>query len=482
MTVLSALRKSSRRLCVLRVAVCAVGTLICTIAAAEQLDETWLVTNSELTRRQIASLPFANRPTRFDAERWMLYGWRVRAQTQVRGIFTEDIAEPSERNEVFGRARLRLDTELVPHLDAYLDGRVNLRWTRSRSGNRSTVVDGELSEAWLRWDRPLSLPAGFVQAGRIKTKEERGFWWDEEIESFRIGVDTSLWEGQLGVGARLSQDEVDDDGRRELQDDLTWILFELRHQWSFDNFVEFRLLQQFDQGSSDRVGAIARTFATDEDLLWVGGRVTGRTPGSRSSHRIHYWLEAVSLTGHETSLVRLRSDRVASARDRSVSEWALDLGLTLETALPGALSFTAGFATASERFRQPSLFRNRMKFAGNLALRRYGEVLRPNLSNLHIATAAVGLAPFRGAWLQAAYHRYWQANRQPFLADDALVQAPFGRDRDFGHAVDAGIGIDFLDKWRLELIYGVFFADDAFGARDDETAHRGSALLRREWP
>ncbi len=432
---------------------------------------------------EIATQPLLERPTRFDRDLWMLYGWRLRLRTEAKGIFRRDLIDPSDDGETFLRARLRAETQILPRLDARLDGRVNLRYERTRNDKDDVGVDGELSEGWLRWRQPLGLPVGYLQGGRIRFRDPRSWWWDEDFESALVGIDTSLWKGVFGVGSRLTQNQIDDDGRRNLQKDLTWIFAELRHQWRKDNFVELRLLRQYDTGDDETPGTFTTRIASNEDLLWIGGRLEGRTAPHRGESQIHYWLEAAGLGGRETRLSRIGNLVIALDR-RDVSEWALDAGATWASTWPGRLSFTLAFASGSRRFRQPSLSRNRVVFndSSTTRFRRYGEVLRPSLSNLHVLTAAVGAELARGVWLETLFHRYWQQDAQGFLVDDGLARQPAGSNRDIGQALDVVLGVDAFEGWHLEAIYGALFAGSAWGGKDGDVAQRATLLIRRLWP
>jgi len=458
-----------------------VALSVTSVATAAELERA-PVARPQPTRAEIAEMPFLERPTEFSAERWMLYGWRLRFYARTKGIFARDLADPSDRAEAYLRGRLRADTALLPTLDAYLDGHLNLRYRRNRDGDDDGVVDGELREAWLKWRPELQIPGAFLQAGRIRIREQRGFWWDEEIEVARIGVDSSLWSGFVGYGARLTQDEIDDDGRRNIQDDLSWLMIEVRHQWQFENFIELRALVQTDTGDRPQVGSFTSRSTSDEDLAWLGGRLTGKTPKKRGRARVHYWFEAVGLTGEETRISPAGGGIVLERRREDASGFAFDFGATLETALPGRFSISAAFATASRYFRQPSIFRNRIVLAGNTYFRRFGEVLRPSLSNMHVVSAAIGFALHRDVWLETVYHHYWQQDAAPYLTDDALVLEPSGTSRNLGHAFDVILGIDVWKKWEVQLAYGAFLAESAFDGKSGNLAQRATASIRKEWP
>ena len=418
---------------------------------------------------------------RFDGDGFEIYGWRLRLQSAARGIYARDVILPG-RGEFLLRHRLRADATFFDKLDLRADGRVNLRYRRDRANRDDVVVDGELSEAWLRLRDPFGLDGAFVQLGRMRLRDDRSYLWDEDIEALRAGFRSSLWSGFAGYGGRLSQGNIEDDGRRDLLRDFGWFFAELRHQWRYEQTLEARVLQQRDFGGNPSLGEFSERFASNEDLLWLSGRAAGRIGRGGGPEALRYWLDVSWLGGDELRLTRDAAQRVTGRRSGSVSEWAFDLGASLELDLSWRTAFTVSYAAGSERFRQPLLARNRAPFTGPVRFRRLGEVLRPGLSNLHVLTLAVGTEVGPQIWLETVFHRYWQDEASSFLVDDALVEQPLGSDRDLGWAVDVVAGLQLAQRWQYVMAYGVFVAGDAFGAREGKAAHRLTLFLRKEWP
>jgi len=411
---------------------------------------------------------------------------QLRLTTVAKGIYFDDFAsrpaEEDEEIEALARLRVRAQLRLSERIDGRLDGRVNLRWERDTLRDEDLHVDGELTEAWLRLREPLAAGEGFVQLGRSQLREPRGWWWDEEFESLRIGYDSSLWQFQLGVGERLSQDEIDDDGRRDLRDELTWFFGELSHQWFFENRIELRWLTQIDRDRGPSVGASTAQLAADEDVTWLGVSARGRAPKRWLGLPVRYWIDFAWSGGEEVRLRKNPGSSVVALRDsRNVSGAGLDLGATLETLLPGRPAISASYAFGSSEYRQPSLKRNRDALAGVARFRFYGEVLRPQLANLHVLTASLGLPLGPHLWLETAAHQYWQDRRRTSLRDDPFAQAPNGRDRDLGRAVDVVLALRPDGPWIFDVAYGVFWSGHAYDARGRD-AHRVNVRLGRHYP
>jgi hypothetical protein len=434
------------------------------------------------------SYPEARRRTQKTAPgRWSLYDDRLRLRltTLAKGIFFDDFASApgadDEEVEALTRLRLRADFVLSDLIDGRLDSRINLRWSQDELRDRDLEVDGELTEAWLRARRPIGSGEGFLQIGRSRLREERGWWWDEEFESVRVGYESPLWRSQLGVGERLTQDEIDDDGRRDLRDELTWLFGELSHQWFFENFIEARWLTQIDRDRGPRTGASTSQLAADEDVTWIGVSARGRAPAQWLGLPVRYWLDFAWVGGEEVRLRRAAGSSQVVRDPRHVDGTGLDLGATIETSLPATPAFTFAYAYGSSLYRQPSLKRNRSALSGTPRFRFYGELLRPQLANLHVVTAGVGFALGPHLWLETLGHQYWQDRTRSELRDDPFVQSPDGKNRDLGRGVDVVLGLRPDGPWIFDVAYGVFWAGAAYDAQGRD-AHRVNLRFGRHWP
>ena len=150
--------------------------------------------------------------------------------------------------------------------------------------------------------------------------------------------------------------------------------------------------------------------------------------------RIEYWLDAAAVFGDETftEYSGMTGSRVVEVVDsHSVSGGGFDLGGTWFLPLFGRTAVTAGYAYGSgdpgmeefrdTGFRQTGLQDNSDKFLGVASFRYYGELLDPELSNLHVVTAGVGLRFFKKSSIDLVYHWYRQAQAAPFMHDIDLL-------------------------------------------------------------
>ena len=90
-------------------------------------------------------------------------------------------------------------------------------------------------------------------------------------------------------------------------------------------------------------------------------------------------------------------------------------------------------------------------------------MLRPDLSNLQIWTAAVGARFWKLSSVELVYHLYRQAESAPFLRDARINADPTGRGRAIGQEWNLVFGLREWQRVELELTYGLFRAGFAYG-------------------
>jgi alginate production protein len=130
-------------------------------------------------------------------------------------------------------------------------------------------------------------------------------------------------------------------------------------------------------------------------------------------------------------------------------------------------------------FRQTGLHNNDGKFRGLTRFRYYGEVLRPDLSNIAISTVALGIPVGKHSWIETIWHRYRQPVADNRIVGSRLNRNPNGIDKRLGDAFDVVISHRPPSGWVLELTGGVFRAGPAFGAQSGSVA--GLAVLKVDY-
>ena len=421
-------------------------------------------------------------------------GLKARYALKMEGFYLDEFAARGEdrpkEQDLLTEGRVKAAYDISATSQAYLDGRLILRRRDRQFGvggsDTDVLLDAEVRELWYQQKELFASPA-FIKVGRSRLKEPRGWWWDEPFESVRAGYDTTQLDAEIGIGERLTQTRISEDSRLKLEKDITWLFGTASYQWRYQSFFQARFLYQQDDNQSRKTGDILNSDdprTQDSDLVWLGIRSTGNAQLFTLPGRISYWADLAYVNGDEENLqtvaINSENHRVTAVRNQGISGWGMDVGVTVFPDMLGKAAITLAYAYGSEEYRQPKLHRNRSRFAGYNDFRIYGEVLRPNLSNLHIVTAAVGFPVGPVSWLETVYHYYRQSDAQALITDSRITLDPDGRDRDIGHALDMVIGSNLKHGISYNLAGGLLLPGSAFATSDD-LAYRIQFKLRYDF-
>jgi alginate production protein len=207
-------------------------------------------------------------------------------------------------------------------------------------------------------------------------------------------------------------------------------------------------------GAQLGVYTLARRDTTrNERPVWVGGTVDGRAGTDWS-----YWGDVAARRG-------------TSATSR-LAGWALDGGVRHRWNRRWSPTVTLGYAFGSgdrtrgdgldTRFRQTDLEDNQAYFGGLRRVAIYGELFDPELSNLHVFTAGLGVRPRRGLAVDAVYHRFAQASATSSLPSSDLDGALNGVRRALGDELNLVLTLRAIPGVDLDLAAGTFVPGPAF--------------------
>jgi alginate production protein len=301
----------------------------------------------------------------------------------------------------------------------------------------------ELKELFV-WLRPP--PGGLsLQIGRQRFEDERQWLYDEELDAVRLHYRRAA----LAVELSLSQDGL-------VRKDL---LSSTRRE-HINNYVLYASYRPVEDFALDAY-AIVRDDLSAPDRhrpVFVGVRSRGEPVED-----LDYWLELGYVAGREGS--------------RKLSGWGIDLGATYEFQIAPKPALTLGFAFGSgdrspddgtdRSFRQTGLQENESDFGGATDFKYYGEVLDPELSNLAILTAGVGIRPSDKFSVDLVYHYYLQHHAAATIRDAGIAAEPSGRSRRLGSAVDLILGLEEIyDRLEVKAVLGYFSPGSAFPERN----------------
>lgn len=365
---------------------------------------------------------------------------RLSAQFEVRATSEEnfdlDRGDPEDRMEDEGSARVRLEWQPKPLLSVRIEGRSRARYRDDEEDGTSTEDGSRLGEAFVYLHDPFGRGLDFA-IGRVDFDDRREWIYDQNLDAVRMLGLTGRVRVDLAVSTSLSDANV-----RDL---------------AATNYIGYVSSRDEERHLAGYVVHREFDLAIRERSTHVGGRVIGEWLPDQES-----WIDLAYMTG-----------RLAGGE---TSGWGLDVGTTWEPgfAKPFSLSVSYAFGSGDSdsdqlggTFRQTGLQDNNGKFAGVTSFRYYGELVDPELSNLHVATLGVGARLARRASLDLVGHSYRQDEARPRLVDTELDVGPDGLHTEIGWEVDAIFGWRGRPDLDLEVVAAYFVPGAAFPDVDE---------------
>ncbi|MGH7884128.1 MAG: alginate export family protein, partial [Thermodesulfobacteriota bacterium] len=296
------------------------------------------------------------------------------------------------------------------------------------------------------------------QAGRQRFEDEREWLFDEELDGVRTFYKKSNFTTEFSI-SRLNLLERD--------------LLNSDEEDRINNYL-FRTIYQVDNGDKEHYSAAYLFFQDDrseenESPFFIGIQSNGDLFENTA-----YWLELALVLGKEGS--------------DDIRAFGFDIGFTYELDLPLEPSVTFGFAFGtgddnpedgeSNSFRQTGFQNNEGSFNGVPDFSYYGEVFDPELSNLLIFTAGLGINITEKSSIDFVYHYYQQHKSFDSFRDVGIDAEPNGESKNIGNEVDLILGYEEIWNTELALRLGYFIPGNAFSS---ESANVFSALLEFQY-
>lgn len=398
------------------------------------------------------------------------------------------------------------------NLTAFIEGRALLNegiaTRQDEDGEKNFGASfAELRQAWTEYKNLFGTPLA-VKAGRQRFREDYGLWWNRDTDALRLS-----WRGKPDtafIAASYNLDNYrigeDDEFRQEDRDRLRFF-GEYSHALSPAHKIEARFLYEKDRSGFPSVGSVINANDRDDedaDLLWAGLRSAG-TAEMTHAH-LRYRLDGVMVGGEETLADTVPGPggaqrTVSGRRNRNVMGWAFDGQVQAQfkdAILSPTLTLGYAFGSGEDKatgtdnaFRQSGMESNNSRLIDDRTMnpmRHYGEVLRPELSNIHILKAGADIPVFNASHAGFMYFSYWRDEKAARLRT-ADISAPLnGNNNHIGQALDLYVDVPLGQEMNLpsstlqslssRIILGGFKAGEAYGAADDEYAWRGTAELR----
>jgi len=284
-----------------------------------------------------------------------------------------------------------------------------------------------------------------IQVGRQRFEDERQWLYEAELDAVRAyylmeGVTT---EFSVSRGGLVDRDLISDDVSNRINNYIIYSSYPINEETNAGVYFIYR-----DDMSAENESPVFLGIHSDGEI----------------TDTLEYWLEAAYVTGKSGS--------------DDISGFGFDIGLTYiyDTDIEPSLTLGYAFGTGDSdpengkdgNFRQTDLQGNESDFNGAVDFIYYGELFDPELSNMSIFTAGIGIVPFEETSIDFVYHYYMQAAEADSLRNSEIDAEPNGESKELGSEIDFIFGAEQIaGKVSFALILGYFIPGDAFGLEAD---------------
>ncbi|CAM4009150.1 alginate export family protein [Serratia silvae] len=359
----------------------------------------------------------------------------LRTKMEVFNLRNKKLRHGDKReNELAHEPSLRMNVGVMENNPIY--GRAEIEWQRKTKRKSAAQPERqtklELNQAYVGLTEDI-IPYTHLRLGRWLYRDEREWLFDENLDG--VVAQSKLGDWHLeALGGRVNY------WQKDLLDSSTR---------SFEPVNIGSLILRKKIASKWQVGAytVAQYHGDNHDRqLNIGLR--SHNPAKKG---LQHWFE-----------LGMSEKRQSDSDKRG---YAVDLGGTYrfeDRALKPRV--TLGYAFGSQDYRQTGLHSNEATLGGGSKFKIYGETLNPDLTNIHIFTASLGMDLSQQATLDVVYHRYHQARLSDFANNQTDLSSKYDRQntRYLGSGVDMVLGWKPTDNTKVEAIVGMFSPSKRF--------------------
>jgi alginate production protein len=405
----------------------------------------------ERARRSDADFDFDSPPaTRFRLTPDLSFGAKAELEAEREENFDLDLDKQKDETSVEPRLSMSLSYTPKETIQAYLNVEASYLFIDDDRDLKDDEKRLQVKQAFLSFS---GLPDGAtVKLGRQRFRDEREWLADEELDGIRLFHHISRFAGEVSAARRNDRDLLNDQEFDKVDNYFLRGLFAANK----DQRADLYLLGQNDRRDND------------EDRLYLG-----LYSGGEPLDDLDYWLNLAYLWGEADS--------------NDIRAYGVDVGGTYVFDVAFDPSITLGYAYGSGdaepddgrdgNFRQTGLQDNTARLNGLIRLKYYGETVDPELSNLQIASAGVGIRPTKSTSLDLVYHNYRQVEASTQVRDWELRKDPNGRSTDIGYGVDLVAGYRIKPHYKGSLIFGHFRPGSAFDDDADDAYYAELELM-----
>ena len=341
--------------------------------------------------------------------------------------------------------------------------------------NVSGLERREIGLGYFFGDRIDSL----LRLGRTEfdSASEWWLWWDEELDAIRLDSSLGDFEMTLGLAQEQARESTGVDFIDPEFDEVRRLLLGVGWEFADDHSLFLYYLDQTDDSGDYTVGEFEdddRVDEEDADLEWSGIAYLG-VFAFEDLGDLGIELHAARVSGKETVYefddpVGGRAE-VSGRERRKVSGEAYGLMLSWTPVVLDEWTFVLGRAVGSGdgnpdddrvgSYRQTGLQGDSETF---------GELYRPELSNLVVDTVGIRWKISDGVELSLLRYAYEQDVRADEMRDVAIEFDPDGNSRELGREVDLVLTVETRKDLELIVTAAEFDPGSAYAAKRAETA------------
>ena len=325
---------------------------------------------------------------------------------------------------------------------AYLRSQLRHQFVVHEDGSQETdTTDFLINEAYVTVTDPdLGLS---LQLGRQLFEDERQWLYDAELDAVRGRYEDSNLLIELSASGKALI--VDEDLLNGVEKESTADYILYGAYFPNEHLTEgvYAIIHKEQNNSSTRT-------------IFLGVTSNG-TPVQGLS----YWADAALLRG---------KDQGTSLRGYGVDILgAYQFDASLSPRIIAGFAYGSGNSDNGRDtgFRQTGLQDDESELGALASFKYYGEAFDPELANMLIYTAGIGVRPRDDLTMDLIYHRYRQDVPSEKLRNSALDVEPTGESRALGSEIDFVLGFEATDQVLVSGLLGYFLPGRAFAAESD---------------
>jgi alginate production protein len=372
-------------------------------------------------------------------------GINLRAKMELFNLRNKKLRRGDKReNELAQEPSLRMNVGLMENNPIY--GRAEIEWQRKTKRKSAAQPERQtklqLNQAYVGLTEDI-IPYTHLRLGRWLYRDEREWLFDENLDGMVVQSKLNDWHLEA-MGGRVNY------WQKDLLDSSTR---------STEPVNIGSLILRKKIADKWQVGAYSvAQYHSDNHNRQFNVGLRSHNPAKKG---LQHWFELGMSEQHQS--------------DSDKRGYAVDLGGTYrfeDRALKPRV--TLGYAFGSQDYLQTGLHSNEATLGGSTKFKIYGETLNPDLTNLHIFTASLGMDLPQQASLDVVYHRYHQAQLSDFANNQTALSSKYDRQntRYLGSGIDLVLGWKPTEKTKVEATVGMFSPSKRFASASSPNSLR----------